>query len=187
MRDHAPRRALLAAASLALAAAAVPAVAAAQPTLVVPASGPPAPNPTRVGLMFRPNHVCLRVRDLDASVRWWADVFGARPVRRSRVEAINPGAEIAFLHLADGFHVELVGGGQVRQAVPPPATIAADYGVEGYKHFGLLVDDMDRVLAHFARHGVGAEYDTTRPDYGQRIVLVKEPNGYFIELYAPLA
>ena len=95
--------------------------------------------------------------------------------------------QVEVLGIADGFHVELVGGGQVRQAVPPPATIAADYGVEGYKHFGLLVDDMDRVLAHFARHGVGAEYDTTRPDYGQRIVLVKEPNGYFIELYAPLA
>jgi hypothetical protein len=105
--------------------AALPIAADAQDT--APPLGPATPNPSRVGLLFRPNHVSLRVPELAPSVAWWQRVFGARLVRRSRIGNIDPGAEIAFLHVAGGFHVELVGGGDVRQAArrrptSPPTT-----------------------------------------------------------------
>ena len=156
------------------------------PAFAQTSSSPPAePLPARAALMFRPNHVCLRVKDLEASVKWWSDVFGAQVVRRSKVPTIDPGAEIAFLEIADGFHIELVGGGAPRQAAPPPKDIAADYGVEGWKHVGFTVPDMDAAVAYLHSKGVEVAYETDRPDYGVRIALFKEPNGYFIELYAP--
>ena len=153
---------------------------------VAQADAPPAtPDETALGLQFSGNHVALRVTDLEQAVDWWTTLFGAREVRRSRVPALDPEIEIAFLHVSGGFHVELVGGGEPVDA-GPPADIAADYSVAGYKHIGFLVADLEPVLAHLARHGVTPDYRVTRGDYGVEIVLIREPSGRFVELYAPL-
>ena len=171
-------RSILLAASLVLAAMAGPAPSA-------NAEPPATPAETATGLMYRGNHVALRVADLERSVAWWESLFGARVVRRSTVPKLDPEIEIVFLHISGGFHVELVGGGEpVEPGVPE--TIVADYGVAGYKHIGFLVDDLDRVLAHMARFRVTPDYRVTRQDYGVEIVLIKEPSGRYVELYAPL-
>lgn len=148
-------------------------------------TAPPTPLPTPTGLMFRPNHVALRVADLEESVQWWQNVFGAVEVRRSQIPNIAEGAEIAFLHIADGFHIELIGGGSP-EMLETPEDIVADYGVTGYKHVGFMVADLDRTIEHLAQNGIQPEYETERPDYGVRIVLFRDPNGHFIELYEPL-
>lgn len=170
-------RASVLAASLALAALSGPAAAQIDP--------PATPAETAIGLQYRGNHVALRVADLEPSVQWWKDVFGAREVRRSKVPVLDPDIEIVVLHIAGGFHIELVGGGE---PVEPgaPDTIAADYGIAGYKHVGFMVADLEPVLAHMARFGVEPDYRVTRPDYGVEIVLIKEPSGRYVELYAPL-
>lgn len=131
------------------------------------------------------NHVALRVADLETAVAWWRDLFGAEIARRSRIPAIDDGIEIAFLRLPGGFHVELVGGGEPVDPGPPD-DIAADYAVAGWKHIGFEVADLDAALAHFARHGVAPDYRVTRADYGVEIVLIREPGGRYVELYAPL-
>lgn len=148
-------------------------------------SPPPTPAETAIGLQYRGNHVAMRVADLDAAVTWWRDLFGAQEVRRSAVPALDPQIQIAFLHISGGFHIELIGGGAPAK-VAPPVDIAADYDVAGYKHIGFLVADLRPVLAHLERHGVTAEYRVTRADYGVEIVLIREPSGHFVELYAPL-
>ncbi|HEV2605579.1 MAG TPA: VOC family protein [Microvirga sp.] len=182
------RRAVLGATFSAAVAAPALALALAQaPAQTAATGGPPLPNPSRTGLFFRPNHVSLRVTDLARAVDWWSRVFGAQVVRRSRIGNIDPDAAIASLHIADGFHIELVGGGRARAATPPPASIGEDYGVLGWKHVGFTVRDMDEVKAHLTREGVKVDYEVERPDYGVRIALLREPDGYFIELYAPLA
>lgn len=157
----------------------IPSLAIAQET-----TPPLTPLPTPTGLMFRPNHVALRVTDLEESVEWWKSVFGAVEVRRSQIPNIDPEAEIAFLHIADGFYVELVGGGSP-EVLESPEDIAADYGITGYKHIGFIVSDLDRTLEHLAQNGVEPEYEVERPDYGVRIVLFRDPSGHYIELYEP--
>lgn len=152
----------------------------------VRATPPPTPPESSVALMYRGNHVALRVADLATAVDWWKTLFGAREVRRSRVPNIDPAIEIAFLHIACGFHIELVGGGTPVDA-GAPKDIGTDYQVARYKHVGFLVDDLERVLAHMARHGVVPDYRIERPDYGVAIALIREPSGRYVELYAPLA
>lgn len=147
---------------------------------------PSTPLPTPTGLMFKPNHVALRVADLEESVQWWKSVFGAVEVRRSQISNIDPEAEIVFLHITDGFHIELVGGGSP-EILEPPKDIAADYGITGYKHIGFMVPDLERTLEHLAQNGVEPEYEVERPDYGVRIVLFRDPTGHYIELYEPLS
>ena len=149
--------------------------------------GPPTPLPTAAGLLFRANHVALRVSDLAEAVDWWSRVMGAVVVRRSSVSAINEGAEIALMHISGGFHIELIGRGEVEAPQGlPPEDIAADYRLAGYKHVGFYVSDMDQVLTHLREQNVEPAYDVVNQGYGVRIVLIQEPNGYFIEFYAPL-
>ncbi|MDJ0740435.1 MAG: VOC family protein [Gammaproteobacteria bacterium] len=148
-------------------------------------TAPATPPASSTALMFRANHVALRVADVDASVAWWQDAFGAREVRRSRVANIDPAIEIVFLHIADELHVEIVGGGEPVETTTP-ADIAADYRRTGYKHIGFQVADLERALAHLATHGVTPEYRIQRPDYGVSIALIREPSGRYVELYAPL-
>lgn len=149
--------------------------------------GPLTPLPSQRGLTYHAHHVALRVADLEESVAWWRRVMGAREVRRSQIPTISEGAEIALMHISGGFHIELIGGGNVNTPSGlPPVDIKADYGLAGWKHVGFYVADMDAALAHLKTKGVEAEYDIVREDYGVRIVLFKDPNGYFIELYAPL-
>jgi catechol 2,3-dioxygenase-like lactoylglutathione lyase family enzyme len=149
--------------------------------------GPPTPLPSKRGLTYHAHHVALRVADLEQSVDWWNRVMGAREVRRSQIPNISAGTEIALMHISGGFHIELIGGGRVNTPPGlPPEDIKADYGLAGWKHVGFYVADMEAALAHLKSEGVTAEYDIIREDYGVRIVLFKELNGYFIELYAPV-
>ncbi len=146
---------------------------------------PSTPPESATAAMFRSNHVALRVTDLEASVNWWRDVFGAREVRRSRVPDLDPDIEIVFMHMSSGFHIELIGGGNPTDP-GAPATIADDFQTQGYSHIGFLVADMNQALEHMSQFDVQAERRSTRPDYGIELAIIRAPSGKFVELYAPL-
>ena len=161
-----------------------------EPALVVPppaTQGPPTPLPSKTALQFHVNHVALRVADLEGSVDWWRRVLGAVEVRRSRIGAINDRAEIALMHINQSFHIELIGGGEV-QTPPglPPSDIASDYKLAGWKHVGFYVADAEKLLAHLRSQNVEPAYDVMNEGYGVRIILIQDPNGYFVEFYAPI-
>ncbi len=142
---------------------------------------------TDISDQFKPNHVALRVTNLEKSIAWYQNVFGATVLRRSKVENIDPDIEIAFLEISNAFHVELVGGGNPLGNKPElPASIKEDYQVQGYKHIGFKIKDYDTVMQHLKDNNVDVFYEIERPDYGVRIVLLHDINGYTIELYADL-
>ena len=136
-----------------------------------------------IAKQFTAHHVGLRVPDLEKAVSWYQEVFGSRVIRRSKVPNIDPQIEIAMMEINNNFHIELVGGGNPERPVPPPAGIAEDYRIEGYKHICFAVENLDRVLTHFRENKVDAFYQVTRKDLGVRIALIKDLNGHIIELY----
>ncbi len=142
---------------------------------------------TSIANEFIPNHVALRVKNLEISIDWYEKVFGAKVLRRSKVANIDPKIEIAFLELAHDFHIELVGGGTPKKGkLNVPVNIKEDYDVQGYKHIGFKVKNYEKVLEHLKQNNVDVYYEIDREDYGVRIALLHDINGYTIELYGEL-
>jgi catechol 2,3-dioxygenase-like lactoylglutathione lyase family enzyme len=110
------------------------------------------------------NHVLLRVADLDASVRFYRDILGLRPLPRPAFDFA--GAWFALgrqeLHLA-------------ANAIPPP-------GARTHHHFALWVDDPVAARRELeARGWTNLRGPAPRPD-GVTQLFVTDPDGYVIEL-----
>lgn len=116
-------------------------------------------------------HVAFKVSDVERSIRWYRDAFGARKVYHAKQEGNWP--ELMFLEFAKGQFVEFFTNGKNRVEQPPDPI--------GYLHFCLLVDDLEAALKHLAAMNV-------HPDRrfigraGQRIAFISDPDGNSIEL-----
>jgi methylmalonyl-CoA epimerase len=91
-------------------------------------------------LLTEIDHVAVAVRDLDAAVAWYAEVFGATVAHREVVE--RDGVEEALLKVADSY-VQLLT--PVRDD-SPVAKFLETRG-EGLHHVGYRVDDCAAALA----------------------------------------
>ena len=125
---------------------------------------------TLPGLRF--GHVAFRVTDIERSLRWYREAFGAEVV--AHVEALGPKPEYYYAEFAPGQLVEFFVNGQ---AVPEPPADAA-----GFAHLCLVVDDVQQALAHVT--GMGATI--SRPYFegraGQKVFFVADPDGNQIEV-----
>ena len=117
-------------------------------------------------------HTCIRVRDPDASERFYA-LLGFE--RRGRLN----------FETAHNRYLGLPGGGDVLElTVNDGRTEPYDLG-EGYNHLALTVDDLDELLAALAQSGVQPEKPPYHPGGREelpRICFVADPDGYRIEL-----
>jgi lactoylglutathione lyase len=118
-------------------------------------------------------HTCMRVRDPEASVRFYRGL-GFEPRGRLNFET------------AYNIYLGLPGAGdQLELTVNKGREEPYDLG-EGYNHIALTVDDLDGVLARLDDElGVAPEKAPYRPggrDDLPRIAFVADPDGYRIEL-----
>ena len=117
-------------------------------------------------------HTCLRVRDPDASIRFYGALGFEQRGRLNFESAYN-----VYLGLpGDGDRLELTVN--VGRAEP------YDLG-EGYNHVAVTVDDVDAALERLAGIGVEPEKPPYRPggrDDLPRIAFVADPDGYRVEL-----
>ncbi len=117
-------------------------------------------------------HTCMRVRDVDASLRFYEALGFERRGKLDFGSAYN-----VYLGLpGDSDKLELtVNVGQDE---------AYDLG-NGYGHIALEVDDLDAKLADLAGQGIEPEKPPYSPggreDVG-RICFVQDPDGYRVEL-----
>ena len=136
---------------------------------------------------FKPHHIALRVSDVQSTVEWYQKNFDATVLRTSKVPGIDPDINIAMLQIGYDFHIEIVGGGNPKEIQPKrPATIKEDFGYDGYKHIGFMVNDYDKVIKHLKSNNVNVFREVVREDYGVRIALFYDINGFIIEIYAEL-
>jgi lactoylglutathione lyase len=116
-------------------------------------------------------HTNVRVRDIDASLRFY-EALGFE--RRGRLQF--DGAYNVYLGLpGDGDTLELT----VNEGRDEPYDLGSGYG-----HVALTVEDLDGLLARLADAGIEPE----KPPYGPggrdefRICFVADPDGYRVEL-----
>ena len=117
-------------------------------------------------------HTCVRVRDPEASQRFY------------RALGFEPRGRLNFSS-AYNIYMGLPGGGDVLElTVNRGHDEPYDLG-DGYNHLALTVDDLDGLLATLAEQGIEPEkppfHPGGRPEVG-RICFVQDPDGYRIEL-----
>jgi lactoylglutathione lyase len=116
-------------------------------------------------------HTCIRVRDLNASTRFYG-LLGFEHRGRLNFES------------AFNVYLGLPGGGDVLElTVNVGREEPYDLG-DGYNHMALVSDDLDGLLATLAENGVEPERAPYAPggrdEY--RICFVADPDGYRVEL-----
>ena len=120
----------------------------------------------------RLGHVAFRVRDLERSIRWYGEAFGAREAFRANREDGSP--QLVYLELAPGQFVELFPGGRNPIEEPPEPL--------GYAHTCLVVDDLAATLAHLAGLGVTPAAPPRTGRAGQGLAFIADPDGNRLEL-----
>ena len=117
-------------------------------------------------------HTCVRVRDIDASLRFY-ETLGFE--------------ERGRLNFASAYNVYMgLPGDEDRLELTVNVGRAEPYELgDGYNHFAVTVDDIDAALAQLAQIGVQPEKPPYRPgdrDDLPRIAFVADPYGYRVEL-----
>ena len=117
-------------------------------------------------------HTCVRVRDVDASLRFYAALGFEQRGRLNFESAYN-----VYLGLpGDGDRLELT----VNVGREEPYELG-----DGYNHVAVTVEDIDAALGRLAAIGVEPEKPPYHPGGNEslpRIAFVADPDGYRIEL-----
>jgi lactoylglutathione lyase len=117
-------------------------------------------------------HTCVRVRDIEASARFYRALGFEERGRLNFESAYN----VYFGLPGDADRLELT----VNVGRDEPYELG-----EGYNHFAMTVEDLDGLLAQLAEMGVEPERAPYHPggrDDLPRIAFVADPDGYRIEL-----
>ncbi len=128
----------------------------------------------RESTTVRLGHVAFRVRDLEASIAWYAAAFGAREAFRANRDDGTP--QLVYIELVPGQFIELFPGGRNRPTEPAERL--------GYAHTCLLVDDLTATLAHLATLGVTPTAPPRAGRAAQQLAFITDPDGNSLELMA---
>src|SRR3954451_4028138 len=122
--------------------------------------------------MKRVVHTCVRVRDIDASLRFY-EALGFERRGKLRFET------------AYNIYMGLPGDGDTLElTVNNDRTEPYDLG-DGYNHLAITVDDLDALRAALAGKGIEPEKPPYSPGGREevgRICFVADPDGYRVEL-----
>ena len=118
------------------------------------------------------DHIAIAVRDLDAAIDWYHQVFGASVVHREHVE--QDGVEEALIQVAESF-IQLL---TATREDSPVARFLARRG-EGLHHVAYRVDDCAVALHDAVAHGATPIDQAPRPGSRGTTVAFIHPAGAF--------
>ncbi len=118
----------------------------------------------------------IRVKDLEASVRFYTTVLGMKEVERFTQSATN-GTVVLLAMEGSGHQLEL-------NHYPKGSRFDTKYEVgEGLDHLGFETRDLDGVLAEAKKAGYPAVLEMK--DATHRWAYIQDPNGIWIEFFVP--
>lgn len=123
-------------------------------------------------LLTEIDHVAIAVRDLDAAVAWYAEVFGAVVVHREFVDA--DGVEEALVRVADSY-VQLL----TPTRVDSPVAKFLETRGEGLHHVAYRVDDCAHALEAVKAAGYLVIDQAPRPGSRNTTVAFLHPRASF--------
>jgi methylmalonyl-CoA epimerase len=122
-------------------------------------------------MAFSIEHVTIRCRDLETSIDFFRQMFGAEVMLRRKLDESR---RIVYLRIGDSM-LELMHMGPASEPVDP----REHYGVH---HIGIKVDDFDAAYQDLRAKGADFIGEPFEPTPGIRLVFLREPNGALIEL-----
>jgi glyoxylase I family protein len=132
---------------------------------------------------FRPHHVAISVRDLEAS-RGFYRYFGFEII--ARWTAGDGSLVIVHMAQSNGFVLEMFGYSKNEQALGQSLDIENDLQEIGVKHFGFNVSDLSAVRNQMVNDGINGiteiKHRRTQVDY----FFVPDPDGNCVEVVEDL-
>ena len=116
-------------------------------------------------------HVSIRCRDLEASIKYFQRMFDAEVILR---RTPGEGRRIVFLRIGDSM-LELMEMGPALEPMEPLTYY-------GFHHFGIKVEDFESVYNDLKAKGANFVGEPWEPTPGIRLVFLRDPNGTVIEL-----
>lgn len=120
-------------------------------------------------------HFGISVANLDESVSWYKDTFGAREIKRIYKEDF--GLTIALLQLGDS-HLELLQPDRPERTVSIEGTLQELLQRIGTSHIALSVTDIKGVYEKLKSNGVELVTELIE----ERLFFCRDPNGVLIEV-----
>ena len=122
-------------------------------------------------MAFSIEHVAIRCRNLETSIDYFRQMFGAEVILRREPDKSR---RIVFLRIGDSM-LELMEMGPASEPAEPMKHF-------GFHHIGIKTDDFDATYKNLQAKGAEFLGEPFEPTPGIRLVFLKEPNGAAIEL-----
>ena len=122
-------------------------------------------------MSFSIEHVSIRCRNLETSIDYFRQMFGAEVILRRELDKSR---RIVFLRIGDSM-LELMEMGPASEPAEPMKHF-------GFHHIGIRTDDFDTAYKNLQAKGAEFLGQPFEPTPGIRLVFLKEPNGTAIEL-----
>ncbi|ODQ50172.1 Glyoxalase/Bleomycin resistance protein/Dihydroxybiphenyl dioxygenase [Saitoella complicata NRRL Y-17804] len=160
----------------------------------IPVTGTDGPQPEET-IGFNLNHLCIRIRDPEVSLKFYRDVLGLRRIFTVDGNAYTvyylgypkdagkhqSGEELLNERLHRSGLLELIHVHGSENDNWPAYTQDHPYR-RGFCHIGITVPDMHAAMARMKEHNGGVELEPRFAEPVRRIAFVEDPDGYWIEL-----
>lgn len=129
-------------------------------------------------------HVALRIGDRNAGIAWYREKLGMTTVRAFDLNGMTF-TEMAMPN-AGFFRLKLVSGEGATER-PGNGDLSDSFGLHGWHHLGIWVDNVDQAVAELKNQDVRITLDPTdNHEWKVRAAFFADPWGNVIELVQPI-
>ena len=132
------------------------------------------------------DHVLLVTKSFEKLTEWYIKNLGFEITREWMLEDLLPDYRIAYLE-KDGLKLEIMGGGAMAKDAVFGNNVIEDTMIPGYRHIGVVVDDVDKVFRELSGKGIETPFSPMDvAPAGIRAFFLQDCDKNIIEFIQPL-